>query len=70
MSEIIFIIFLIINFLILLTFCYLLFLYLKTQEFFPYLFAHILNLNMVLSLDNIDNKVLLFLIPDSLKNMK
>ena len=53
---------LLIRFINILDSIYLLFLYLKTQEFFTYLFAHILNLSLVLSIDNI---IRILLIPHS-----
>ena len=57
-----FTILLLIRFINILDSIYLLFLYLKTQEFFTYLFAHILNLSLVLSVDNI---IRILLIPHS-----
>ena len=62
MNAIHFIILLIIRFISIFTTLYLLFLYLKTKEFFTYLFAHILNLSLVLSLDII---LRIILIPKS-----
>ena len=62
MNAIHFSILLIIRFISIFTTLYLLFLYLKTKEFFTYLFAHILNLSLVLSLDII---LRIILIPKS-----
>ena len=61
-NESIFIPTIVLNFIIILITFYLLFLYIKTEEFFFYGCIHILNLSLILSIDNI---VRLLLIPKS-----
>ena len=61
-NESIFIPTIVLNFIIILITFYLLFLYIKSEEFFSYSCVHILNLSLILSIDNV---VRLLLMPKS-----
>lgn len=58
-DDSIFIPIIILNFMIILITFFLLFLYIKTKEFYTYACAHILNLSLILSIDNIMRLILM-----------